>query len=831
MVRKFPLGLRRSESGIALVLVLTMLVLLSALLIAFMTAATTETAASKASSQQIEARQAADAAVNLVIGQIRDATTSVDDGASPDPSKTGAQGFTWASQPGAIRTYGNGASVYKLYSATRMRESETDYMQSDSQAARLDAGEGISDDQLEEAGFVDLNEPALVPADPSTQNDEDGSDRFEPRYPIVNPYGKFTYTQATGKFNTTSNPAPGTGAIEGFYAETVSDPDRKDADGNPIPLLPLRVKWMYILKDGSFAPVDDSGKIIGAKESNPPVARTAFWTDDESAKLNINTATEGTFWDTPSVGTYQESGQASGPLSAVESMDPSVTLNMSVSQPARNEFQRYPAHPATTSLSPAIRWLFPNYRYPMLPNDPDIAFKEAVYRMAPRIIGGKNGRNPSTNQPNNGTSVAGTFVTDNDTGTSTNVVTPPVEVDKDRLFATIDEYFFRPDRTGRNQQIRLDAYQGQDIPNPQFRPEHIDKLRFFLTTNSRSPELTMFGTPRVTTWPLYRVDNTADDKRTAFDDTFAFCSTLGGKPYFFTRKNPLSATDDFVNSADNQRIYKYLQSVTSRKIPWVNRSFVDKYELKNRDQLLTQIFDYIRCTNLVDTSSAIRAGNQLYSAAYTPFYWPRRQRQNEMPAAYSGQVAPIRITTDSGIETQGFGRFVTVSEAALLFYRATTGAATAPFQMRCVLLMEMFTPAMGFPALRDTYSVRVRLGSIDPNADIGDTPVSDAEADQFQARAFGAPPEENVNLFPTDMYNIVSVDAYTSPVARVFMPFRGFQNQFLWDRGWNGNWTNLSSFPPHAWTDADPKQFIHQGFSAGARMDAYPFFSFPVPLA
>jgi len=51
-------------------------------------------------------------------------------------------------------------------------------------------------------------------------------------------------------------------------------------------------------------------------------------------------------------------------------------------------------------------------------------------------------------------------------------------------------------------------------------------------------------------------------------------------------------------------LYKYLADMTNTKIPFAqNKSFVDKYGLANRDQTLTEIFDYIRSTNLVDTEA------------------------------------------------------------------------------------------------------------------------------------------------------------------------------------------------------------------------------------
>src|SRR5687768_410506 len=89
-----------NSRGVALVIVLAMLVLLSALLVAFMSTATTERASSYANAGATSARQIADSTVSLVISQIRDATSQASSGNSqPD------ENVVWASQPGAIRTF------------------------------------------------------------------------------------------------------------------------------------------------------------------------------------------------------------------------------------------------------------------------------------------------------------------------------------------------------------------------------------------------------------------------------------------------------------------------------------------------------------------------------------------------------------------------------------------------------------------------------------------------------------------------------------------------------------------------------------------------------
>ena len=330
------------HSGIALVIVLAMLVLLSGIMIAFISSANTENVSANTSAQGIEARQAAETATNFVIAQIREATSD------------GSGATTWISQPGAIRTLGQNATdnkVFKLYSSDIMQVPDTTYKPgNDLSEAGLDPS---GDPSKPLKGYVDINEPALVPTAGSTA----ASPTYEARYPIVNPYGKYSY--AAGKFTTTSEPATaGGGAVEGFYCSGYKDSAHKDADNSTIPLLPMRVKWLYILKDGTIAGTDASGKIAGATVGNPPIARTGFWVDDESCKLNINTASEGTYWDTPVVTSIQESGSKDGnedPASV-----PPASLNLAMSQPVRAEYQRFPGHPATTCLSPAIRWLFPD---------------------------------------------------------------------------------------------------------------------------------------------------------------------------------------------------------------------------------------------------------------------------------------------------------------------------------------------------------------------------------------------------------------------------------------------------------------------------------------
>ncbi len=58
-----------------------------------------------------------------------------------------------------------------------------------------------------------------------------------------------------------------------------------------------------MLQNGTLVPGLASGtpgtvNVAGSSPSNPIVGRVAFWTDDETSKLNVNTAGDGTYFDT-----------------------------------------------------------------------------------------------------------------------------------------------------------------------------------------------------------------------------------------------------------------------------------------------------------------------------------------------------------------------------------------------------------------------------------------------------------------------------------------------------------------------------------------------------
>ncbi len=566
----------------ALIIVLGSLVMICAIVLAFLGSVRTELRSSKFYADGSSVRMLADSSVNLVIGQIKEATQG--------RSSTG-KALAWASQPGMIRLYdtsGNAAGYYKLYSSAVMTGSSAFTPADDAVPITWASNPGL---------YTDLNQPILNIGSGSLQ------------YPIVHPGA-----QSAG--------------VEGFSIQ--------EAPGATlIQPAPMPVRWLYVLQDGQIvAPTSGAGEqvALASSEANPAVARIAFWTDDETCKVNINTASEGSFWDSPRANSANE-------------------VALALSPPTQQEFQRYPGHPATTSLSPVLGW-----KLPVLANTDPATY----YTLTPRV--------------NDGGSKAGTI----DMKTAVKI-TP----DKDRLYATVDEFEFRPDRKKlTNSSINLSS-------------DDLEKVRFFLTANSRAPDVNLFNRPRVGIWPVHATDDT--NHRTIYDRLIAFCGTIGSKGYYFQRRDPDSPTTD-LTLGRNQILKTYLKSLTSEEIPGFGGKFSTKYGSDN-DQILTEIFDYIRCVNLCDSN-----GNQADFASYTP-----RVAVNGNGKA---QVVPIHDASD---DTRGFGRFPTLSEAAIVFVGVANhtlpivdpAIPAGQMTMQAALLPELFDPSMGFPTSVGKFMIKV----------------------------------------------------------------------------------------------------------------------------
>ncbi len=603
--RSIPPGKR----GVALITVLTVMALLTILVLTFFSLASSEHRASDTYSKGIQAQQVAEQAVNMVIAQIREASTVGIDKA-------------WASQPGAIRRWTNTGSVdaiYKLYSDDLMKVN-------DPQQIRTDFADiGSWNDQP--AHFVDLNEPVIrgekvyypiVSATASNipewekelDGDQDGVEGFSYDATLV-PQGAFGQKAAAAA---------------------------KARDGH----VAMPVRWLYQLADGTIG-VLSSGASGGSggfqfkaisgsgtpSKKNQIVSRFAFWADDESSKLNINVHAGGLAWDIPKAGGEMD-------------------MDMGRFQPAQKEWQRYPGHPATTHLSPALA-----------PGVLDVVRNkiamEMLYGVVPRVVGGGS---------ESGTRKINTF-----DPKEANGLVP----DTEPLFPSLDDMIMRSDRTAHRYP---DGNSGQFVP-PEELSEYLERSKFFVTAYSRAPEVNIFNRPRVAMWPIYDAEKSSSEtsdyqkKLTPFDRLIHYCASVGGADtnnphdYIFRRRHADHPRYDYDSIPRNKELYAYLDDAMNRVVPGFGGNFASKYGAGEQKQILTQIFDYIRMANLHDDSlyredflEAFQDENTDDHLTYTN---PRNNRNKTVGLKGHGQVVPIRIG-----DTKGFGRFYSLASAQVV---------------------------------------------------------------------------------------------------------------------------------------------------------------------
>lgn len=602
----------RNRSASALLLVLGLIVLVSVVVLAFFASATTERTAAHTQANSEAARNLSNNALQFAMAQISDGTKG---GTAQAP-------LAWASQPGMIRTYdssGNPHRYHKLYSAPNMTVSNP---------ASFSVGEDAppADWRSSPAVWTDLNAP--VAGVDGTLN-----------YPILDPAALTGTASVQPSGFSITNPPGYTGG-------------NSTADNNRAP---MPVRWLYQLKDGTMVPGVGAGNtatVAGATAANPIVGRLAFWTDDETCKVNINTAAEGTYWDTPR---FQPGNQVT--LGAVMQGNPRLPVQseawkypdvaFACYQPARFEFQRYPGHPAQVALSSVF---------------PSVTSNSAT-SLTPRLVW-------------QGTTEASTVWA----GESTvDLSLAP----RKAPYATLDEYQFSGASTSPRTANSAGSLLGK---------VDIEAAKFFATANSRAPEVNLFNLPRVAIWPVDAdlATNPASPRTTVFDRLIAFCSTLrkdlgnNAHRYFFQRSDAQSPTNDYANIPRNRDLYSYLQRLTGDPVPGFGGRFSQKYPA-DRDQILTQIFDYIRCTNLVDPNLS---GFPITTPAIDGWAWPRLTNQF-VPAIRTlssnngsnqliglGQVMPIRIGN-----TVGFGRFATIKELGFVF--VCVGDGTLPSTATC----------------------------------------------------------------------------------------------------------------------------------------------------
>jgi uncharacterized protein (TIGR02600 family) len=618
-----------SQRGIALVTVVSVVALMTVLLVAIFSLSRTELKSAQSQARGEQARQLSEVAVNVVISQLRKAT-------SQDNGSSGWE--TWTSQPGLARRYavsGQTLEAYKLYSSSEMIVQGAGSVES-----KLLADGPPADWQKQKHRYADLNRPVM-------RTNPAGGTLLH--FPIIDPRAQSSNPQENvAGFSYQATTAGG--ATVAGVVPTGGDAQR----------LPMPVEWLYVLKDGSVGALDAQGRFQGqekATATNPIVGRIAFWADDDSSKVNINTASEPTHWALPTFFYEQDDRYARF-------------------QPANGEFQRYPGHPATTALSPILlpgRTLTP-------------ALKEVIYGLVPKI--GPGG------------SRAGTVSYENEQIAAVDLA----RYRQERLYASLDEFLLRTDR------------RPNVLGNEPLSAEGLQRSSFFISARSRSPESNPFGLPKIAMWP---VSNRGDDYTTSFDRVIRFCSTLKApanldRHYLFQRGWADSTTRD-VQFPANDELLRYLHEWLQKPIPGFSPSLADSFESKygaDLPQLLVQFFDYVRSTNLHDgnlvVGKTVVTPGQNATQNHLLGYAPGSKRVVDFPTYTDprffavdpdsvdagedgtrealgfpghGQVAPSHWNYQ-GTTYQGIARFPTVTEVGLHFICAAdnTDDPDNPFQ-------------------------------------------------------------------------------------------------------------------------------------------------------
>ena len=631
----------------ALLIVLGCLVLISVLIVAFFYAVTAERQSAQLYANTSSVKMLADSTVSIVQGQIKNATKGTD---------TSGNTLAWASQPGMIRNYntqGQAVGFYKLYSWNNMVTTSFNPTSATELPPTTYAGWSGSP-----AIYTDLNEPVSGV------------------YPIVDPAAKTNLGVKGFDFNTSG------------MTNATSD------------AIPMPVKWLYVLQSGQVIAPDTTSTgntaaftqaAIQPTATNAIVARIAFWTDDDTCKVNVNTAAGDVWVDASATNTPPTFGNPGNPGSFWDTprVWDNFETNLALNQPAQGEYQRYPGHPAQTYLSAV---------FPTLLTTP-----ASIYAIVPRIsLGG---------------SLSGT------TFPSQSML--PTD-DDDRLYSSVDELLV-------NATNMLAGTPPTRVANSPLTKTNLEQAKFFLTAASRAPEVNLYNEPRVVIWPV-STGTVTGVNRTAYDNLLAYCGTLNKNLYYFqrsvtgTKTGANSPTQDLPASAAstpatdvtrNRQLINYLRNVTSLPVPGFSTSgetFLSKYP-KDRDQILTEIFDYIRSLNTQD---------QGVTSPYTLATY----------GSGEGQIVPITDTdrTDSADSnpnsaTRGFGHMPVVTEASLLFVgRAETGTVT-PTQtsntpldptypaagsvqpgntrIQAALLLKFFDPCQGYAYTIPNFKVSV----------------------------------------------------------------------------------------------------------------------------
>jgi len=396
-------------------------------------------------------------------------------------------GKAWISQPGLLRTYDTSSSrkptaCYKLYSAAQM----------------IDTSGTLT--------FLSND----VPADwNSTANRNAYTDLNTP-------------VQTSSFFGTTLYPILDPAAVTSV--EGVSIDSGHDVS--------MPVTWLYQLQDGTLGPASNGTK------TNPIVARIAFWTDDETSKININTAGGGTGWNVPHAKSTDD-------------------IAWSTTQPAQGEYSSYPGHPATTSLAPVFG------------QGTAALSSQQLLGLTPRYAWGG--------------SEFGTQTT-----TAGEIVTPKM----DRLYGSLDELFFSSSLNNSSQRV-ANPISASQLNSARFvLTAHSQSPE---TTLLGEPRIAIWP---VSDSPLDSTKTTATDRAVQTAATVGTRNYFFQRHNALSSTDDLSAT--VVPS--NAQLFSDFVARGSTSLPGQGTAFTTKYPGAAWTQLILEITDFIRGLNSVDPS-------------------------------------------------------------------------------------------------------------------------------------------------------------------------------------------------------------------------------------
>jgi uncharacterized protein (TIGR02600 family) len=244
--------------------------------------------------------------------------------------------------------------------------------------------------------------------------------------------------------------------------------------------------------------------------------------------------------------------------------------------------------------------------------------------------------------------------------------------DTDRLYTNPDELLFKPDRSPNAATITADE---------------LSYRQFFLTSSSRAPETTVFGTPRVSLWPLNSPVGSPStpalsSDRTVKDRLIAFSTWLGnatvGNSYSFERQigtNGFLNADDTgadspsrdVSRARNQALLTYLRSLGAQAVPGFGGTFQSKWGGTNGvNHVLAQVFDTVRASINTDY---VQQGTTSYQYGAFPGN-PRSISVNATAGVLdqaNDQSAPRGFVVPSKVgNALGAGRYVTIAGVSIV---------------------------------------------------------------------------------------------------------------------------------------------------------------------